>query len=256
MTTPHRSEASAPALLSAARPGRVVRLHFECRAALPIGSFLRVTGSSLWAPGINASDPAEAAPAVGQTTEEGAFPVTEEASSTALCAARSLYTSSVELVTTPETYPVWRTRKPVIVVLNRHAVSKQRVQHHYYRYLVVSPGGTLDVDPANTVTVSTSSEFMGSTAVVQWEDPYGSLEEGATVVKHGVGSISAVSLASSVNLAAMTHSSTDYRNLPYRTLDIDVKSDRHVVVTQDHWNVEEDASFQPYLIREAVRTSF
>ena len=50
------------------------------------------------------------------------------------------------MVTTPETYPVWRTRKPVVVVLNRHAATKKSVQHHYYRYLVVSPGAAQNLE--------------------------------------------------------------------------------------------------------------
>lgn len=261
-------------------PGRVVRLQFECCARLPIGSFLRVTGSSLWAPGTAASDPAEAAPAVGRT-EAGAFPVTEDhttlmtssiggggsqtsAAAASFSATSHLYTSSVEMVTTPEKYPIWQTRHPVVVVVNRHAALKQRVQHHYYRYLVVSPGATPTSDSEDTavVSVSTSSEFMGSTVVMQWEDPMDSLDntnehlhDGSGKQRGGRGgttSTSTVSLASSVNLPATAHTRSDYRNLPYRTLDIDVSTDRFVVV-HDNWDVADDATFQPYLIREAVR---
>jgi hypothetical protein len=242
-----------PTTATAAMPGRVVRLQFECRAAIPIGSFLRVTGSSLWAPGTAASDPAEAAPAVGRT-EESAFPVTE-GSSSALSQA-GLYTSSIEMVTTPDTYPVWRTRKPVVVVLNRHAALKQRVQYHYYRYLVVSPVGAQALaEDNNNVTVSTSSEFMGTTAVMQWEDPYGTLDEPSDTHAEKTSFASGLSLTSCVDLPALTHTRADYRNLPYRTLDIDVAADRQII-TQDNWNVADDASFQPYLIREAVRRIF
>jgi len=233
-------------------------LHFECRAELPIGSFLRVTGSSLWAPGTSAADPAEAAPAVSRT-EQAAYPVMAEPSDvdhTAITTHQltDLYTSSIEMVTTPQDYPVWRTRKPVIVVLNRHAATKKSVQHHYYRYLVVSPGAAQnpqDYQDEGTL-VSTSNECTGSTVVMQWEDPFQSLLQSS---RHALQAASAVSLTSSIGVPAATHTRADYRNLPYRTLDIDVAT-AAVEAVQDQWNVGDDASFQPYLIREAVRDVF
>ena len=295
-------------------PGRVVRLNFTCRAELPIGSLLRVTGSSLWAPGTSAADPAEAAPAVHRT-EPTAFPVNSPESdavvdysggggggtasggagaASSASSLSALYSSSVEMVTTPETYPIWKTRKPVVVVLHRHAALKKSVQHHYYRYLVVSPGATHSsntcsyaADEQGTI-VSTSNESTGSTEVLQWEDPFQSLASGTSFHSHhhhyrgnssggGGGSMmdsamhntnSAVSLASSVGLPQQVHTRADYRNLPYRTLDIDVRTAHCLVehdvsgnggssgsnaVGEDHWNVADDATFQPYFIREAVR---
>jgi hypothetical protein len=65
------------------------------------------------------------------------------------------YASSVEMVTTPETYPLWRTRRPVIVALTdatatttsngtdsmqQEEEASSGVHHHRYRYLVVTPG--------------------------------------------------------------------------------------------------------------------
>ena len=55
-----------------------------------------------------------------------------------------MYTSSVELYTTPETYPLYKTRRPVVVTL--HKTKNQTIQHHYYRYLVVTPGAELEED--------------------------------------------------------------------------------------------------------------
>ena len=77
--------------------GRVLRLHFSCRAALPFGSYLRVTSSRLWAP--DAGDVVDAGDQHGPDNKKQ-------------------YASSVEMVTSPETYPVWRTRTPVVVVTN------------------------------------------------------------------------------------------------------------------------------------------
>ncbi|KAL7552438.1 hypothetical protein ACHAWF_015709, partial [Thalassiosira exigua] len=51
------------------------------------------------------------------------------------------YASSVEMVTCPATYPVWRTRKPVVVALTDGAGGAFR---HHYRYLVVTPGADND----------------------------------------------------------------------------------------------------------------
>ncbi len=47
------------------------------------------------------------------------------------------YASSVEMVTSPDEWPIWRTRKPVIIALRHH---HGRVEHHRYRYMVVNPG--------------------------------------------------------------------------------------------------------------------
>ncbi|MEL7428200.1 MAG: hypothetical protein AAFN81_34830 [Bacteroidota bacterium] len=71
----------------------------------------------------------------------------------------SLYASSVEMVTDPDSYPIWRTKQPVIVVLNQPGGTMPplpgggstgggggaaRKQKHYYRYLFLTPGASLD----------------------------------------------------------------------------------------------------------------
>jgi len=240
--------------------GRVVRLHFSCHAELPIGSSLRVTGSTLWAPGTAAWDPAEATPAVGQT-EASAFPVTHDIdadNNLVHMSLSALYTSSVEMVTTPEDYPIWKTKKPVVIVINNE---KKSVQHHYYRYLVVSPGGSLgqtgglppmdgmDTDDDDEMQMpSTSNEILGSTPVLEWEDPFGSLADRSRRAE-----TSSVSITSSIAGTGQL-TKADYRNLPYRTLDIDVKTgNRTDEFRTDRWKMPDDVSFRPYRIREAVR---
>jgi hypothetical protein len=128
-----------------------------------------------------------------------------------------------------------------------------------------------DVDDA--FLVSTSSESSGSCSVTEWEDPLKKLGRNAIGINHEVSglnhaisstntaSTSAVSLTSTVGPNA-THrmTSMDYQNLPYRTLDIEVQSGRPMYedreydgsVRLDRWNVVDDASFQPYFIRDAV----
>jgi trehalose 6-phosphate synthase/phosphatase len=195
-----------------------------------------------------------------------------------------MYTSSVEMVTTPEEYPVWRTRHPVVVVLHH---DKRTVQHHYYRYLVVSPGGTASMGglmhdslvegaaaiDAEEQQVSTSNEAVGSTPVVQWEDPFNSLLLGG-----GGGAEGGDQMRSSVSLPSVSAAQptrSDYRSLPYRVVDINVltgqadfsvddassgggggggNSNWAPLPRLDRWNVADDASFRSYRIREAVWT--
>lgn len=108
----------------------------------------------------------------------------------------SIYASSVEMVTDPESYPIWRTKRPVIVVLNPpgqfHASglptsggggggAAVRKQKHYYRYLVVTPGaanqglvaGGIGGGDTNNplLEVSTSDGAEGAIPVMAWEQP-------------------------------------------------------------------------------------
>jgi hypothetical protein len=311
VTTTATTQPPSPSVSSSSafQSGRVVRLHFTCRAQLPMGSFLRVTGSTLWAPGTNALDPTEATPTVEQLHQfdrecHGSSNTDTDTEIT----TSNLYTSSVEMVTTPDTYPIWTTRTPVILIWNRRggshsthsAATIHPVLHHYYRYLVVAPGtvrhpGGDDHSDTNnssndhvplstedvpmTVQASTSNEatHTGSTIVMEWEDPFQTMlldDVPTTTSSHvtvatstsiGIGgvtsqsrNISAVSLNSSVHLASMTHSGHQYRNLPYRTMDIAATTTTATTATtmvnvMDHWNHSEDPTFQPYRIREAVR---
>lgn len=279
--------------------GQVVRLHFRCHAELPIGSFLRVTGSDLWAPGTAAYDPTDATHAANNMSDHGSGSADYVANSVGINSAGTLdgpssgvlYASSVEMVTTPEEYPIWRTRKPVAIVVNSNRNRNKTVQHHFYRYLVVSPGATSalhshnvqqmlqsgsgsmpgyvnpSTDADDALLVSTSSEATGSTTVLQWEDPFGSLGknrasslqvQNTSLSGTQSNSASGVSLNSAVTGYQVEHvTSLDYQNLPYRTIDINVQTGRPIFEELeekrlDRWNVSEDASFQPYLIREAI----
>jgi len=223
-------------------PGRVIRLHFSCRAEIPIGSSLRVTGSTLWSPGhLAQEDPTHAHALASQTASEA--PILSTGGEDWVDAdifgtiQSSMYTSSIEMYTTPETYPLWQTRRPVVIVLHK----SKGIHHHYYRYLVVTPGAKegedmeggeiiedddisesgseRDVEPVAT----TSNEHLGASRVMSWEDPFDESSKG------------------------------NLRNLPHRTLDIDAVGNE--VLDKDRvdvWNGKEDSSFQAYLIREAI----
>ena len=300
MDTPPTTTTATSTSVHTEVTGRVVRLHFQCVAELPMGSFLRVTSSTLWAPGSAATDPTEATPALlsaasageGFTTSNTTTSTTGRSSSSKTTTSSSskhappppvddstanssttvgggLYTSSVEMVTSPDKYPLWWTRRPVVVVLHN---PRKTVQHHYYRYLVVSPGATSTNGIANSTTslqdtttntsaspVSTSNEMAGSTTVWQWEDPFGMLLTNRNSNMPQESSMA--SLASSIVIQP-TNTSNEYRNLPYRTVDIPVSGSSGstssstpstVTIAQDRWGNTDDATFRAYRIREAVR---
>lgn len=243
-------------------PGRVVRLHFCCKAELPIGSMLRVTGSTLWAPAqLTAQDPTNAHHISVQETSE-AIPTTsvmgesipgEEGED-----ATFNFASSVEMVTTPSTYPLWRTRRPVVMVLHK---KNAQIQHHYYRYMVVTPGAIngeeerliLGESQEQFVTSggTTSNEELEISSVMAWEDPF--WQQHLHTEK---------STASMVSIEeSLGHQKRYLSQLPYRTLDINVEQGTVILhpdvqqvdgINMDIWNNGDDDSFRPYLIREAV----
>jgi hypothetical protein len=260
--------------------GRVVRLYFMCRAELPIGSLLRVTGSSLWAPPAlgTPSDPMNAHHIAHEESGE-AFPTTavggdtvEESLEYWYRHPTSLYASSVEMVTTPDTYPVWRTSKPVIIVLHPTASA---IQHHYYRYLVVTPGanpngtggaggGSASGGKDNeddTMDIATGNEMtLLPTPVMMWEQPFpdvaGPISSSLSLGTARSGTSIAVDQDSPAN--TLQH----LAELPYRTLDINVEttqvvnySSGSVKERMDIWNNPDDRTFQAYQIRQSMSIS-
>lgn len=223
-------------------PGRVVRLHFCCRAELPIGSFLRVTGSTLWAPGqLTAQDPTNAHHISMEQTSQ-AIPTTSVLGDTLPDGSDEFnFCSSVEMVTSPDEYPIWKTRRPVVVVLHK----KSQIQHHYYRYMVVTPGATshLEENPCTT-----SNEDTEISAIMAWEDPF---LHPNNKMHHTKSTGSMVSVIS----AGSEQRKRNLASLPYRTLDIHVdvlESTTPETVRMDTFNCGEDESFRAYLIREAI----
>jgi hypothetical protein len=282
-------------------PGRVVKLHFTCRAELPLGSVLRVTGSTLWAP-TSLSSPQDPMNAhhIAQERSAEAFPAppTEDEvpddHNYDHNQSQNFYTSSVEMVTTPQTYPLWKTRRPVIVVLYKNA---KQIQHHYYRYLVVTPGAgggsgvfpqrfhtqNTNTDNNNTIQemedpqqqlpevhAHTTSEFgAASSPVMMWENPF------ATVVSDANNSHSHNNTSISSNMMAeaspTTHTNTpsannpnpirqmvDLAQLPFRTLDLNVEMASVMAQEEDRldtWNGADDPSFRPWQIRDSMQSS-
>jgi len=230
--------------------GRVVYLHFSCRAALPIGSSLRVTSSQLWAPGtLRPTDPSDANNVSVQASElalpdntvDGALDVDGHDGAFAPHVHLS-YASSVEMVTSPEEWPLWRTRTPVVISLRHH---HGQVEQHHYRYLVVTPGAdddTMDMDEEqneydntddnnNSISNDDDEEMkvqgsgLGATTsqngtnvaaeVMAWEDPFCETSWSRSDLQMSTGSFP------SVRRQAL---SKTLANLPYRTVEIDVNT--------------------------------
>ena len=55
-----------------------------------------------------------------------------------------LLQNSIELYTTPDSYPVWKTKKPVVVIDD--GTDSHSSLLHRYRYVAVTPGATIDWD--------------------------------------------------------------------------------------------------------------
>jgi len=261
--------------------GRVVRIQFTCRANLPMGSTLRVTGSSLWAPTslTNPTDPMNAHTIANETAATGGFPSFGNDAEESLeywinNSPTNLYSSSVEMVTTPDTYPVWKTMQPVVVVLNETTTDKQR---HYYRYLVVTPGASSPTEmddycdtEVQTMDISTSDGNDGTVSVMMWEEPdFPGLERtginknttGGTStgdVHHSASQQSINTNTASViaNPAAPQNDLLRLAKLPYRTLDINVETAQVTSPSPedrlDTWNRPDDTTFKAYVVREMI----
>lgn len=256
--------------------GRVVRLHFACKAELPIGSSLRVTSSHLFDPGsLTPADPNDAKSA-SATAAHSSLPdnANMDISQMSLSVQQS-YASSVEMVTSPDEWPVWRTRKPVVITLRHH---HGKVEQHRYRYLVVTPGAQenelidgsaefmqdVELQGASGMgAVTTQDDNYIGTNVMLWEDPF---------VMHSQGLTSAISLPS----VQRQNAAKTLGNLPYRTVEIDtitakvkyqepddlMNSDNNGTnlapeftsdgVQIDTWNRSEDYSFISYCLREEI----
>jgi len=252
--------------------GRVARVHFTCKADLPMGSSLRVTGNSLWAPTslTNASDPMNA-----HQIAQGSYGNETEDSLEYWFSNNptNLYASSVEMVTTPEEHPVWKTKQPVVVILS---ATNSIVQRHYYRYLVVTPGASsptemdvLNESNVDTMDISTSDGRDGTINVMAWEQPaFPGMDRTASVSNNNKppvpSSTSQQSMNTNVTTMSIANDPSSSQNqflllaqMPYRTLDIHLETAK---VTSpppedrlDTWNCPDDSAFKPYLIRESMQ---
>ena len=297
--------------------GRVVRLHLACRANIPIGSHLRVTGAHIWDPTEtgNPDDPSNAvsvASKIGQSAYDigklglGGIVINEdEAAQTGdglptrngsvlerqalrggIHDDRSLwYASSMEMVTSPKTYPLWRTRRPVIVTLTdpRDGRDMEKVIQHQYRYLVATPGSEVgphglptfesidsdlqetDLFSMNKISSSgvelhamTSGEGGTQFPVTLWENPPAFKDETTAMSSSGARSVN------SDVLKGPEKPKEILSNLCYRTLEIDTLNGNVIKpsgsheftedgVLVDNWNSADDASFQAYAEREKAR---
>ena len=194
-------------------------------------------------------------------------------------------TYSMEMVTCPEEYPIWRTRMPIVLVLThptKSGAAGSGAFHHYYRYLAVTPGAESETSEdlssfsggMSKTKISTGSltglgdaiNFTGpSFPVTLFENPFLS-EHSETKQEQVSREFSNTSFVGGVG--GDEKSKFLLENLPYRSLDIDI-STASVAKFQgmngdslqytedgipiDNWNGCEDVTFQPYCIREGIK---
>jgi hypothetical protein len=266
--------------------GRVVRLHFACHAELPIGSLLRVTGSSLFTSNTIQNK--------GDHEENSLYSSHKLKDSDVL---KDAFASSIEMVTSPETYPIWRTRRPVTITLHpspmADSTSNVSLYHaHRYRYLVVTPGAS----SKPLMTGVTSCEVLlgfGSTStaapytqpITEWEYPptfVDSLELSVDLSQcdpldpsiHGAHAMRCAhhkrfpsSGSELLKLGDVARSNTPIwtakyiANLPFRTLLVPLQDENFLsatsIVRVDHWNDSRDEAWMPFIeISQMVRFFF
>mmetsp|Transcript_18824 Transcript_18824/g.37984 ORF Transcript_18824/g.37984 Transcript_18824/m.37984 type:complete len:1293 (+) Transcript_18824:109-3987(+) len=152
--------------------GKILRLHFSCHAELPLGTTLRVTSTIGPPPQNDVPDDNKDNNGAGDDHS-----VSSDIFSTGTLADKGsvsanlarmhnrLLQNTVEMYTDPESYPIWKTTKPVVVIddggsaenalaaaMDRDAANQEGGGGtgllgpllHRYRYVAVTPGATID----------------------------------------------------------------------------------------------------------------
>ena len=236
----HQQDADPPPLRE---QGRTHRLHFAIHAALPIGTTLRVAAFGYQATYNN--DPVDTEPKIA-TPEAGpqwldVIPREYR---------RQLH-DSIELYTTPETYPIWRTDRPVVTIDDGGGTATNEPLLYRYRYVAVTPGASIDWNAL----------FEGESDAAE-----GEILEDAEVVGQGgggEGEFPPVLFEVPPSWGDRTSQLSTYPHYRTRVLvkgtsdnsimdlgnnedtNMDVEDDGEEV-TIDHWNVEDDASYQHF----------
>ena len=265
----------------------MVRVHLACCAALPIGTSLRVTGTYLWEPTDwrRGNDPSvddntiHVVPTDGlNASEEDDEATLQRRVAMGLRDPRSHWvvaSNSIEMVTCPATYPLWRTKRPVVIAVSNNSKAGGILRHRY-RYVAVTPGALVTngsnvredlVDDAremldmiklssgnlntsystsggNLTTTTTTSQDDFDDAVTTTDDFPPTLWENPFTLREG----DAMNLLQGVNDIPTDN---ELANLPYRELIIDVATTIGATYTEDgvlidNWNDCNDVAFQPY----------
>lgn len=136
--------------------GKILRLHFSCHAELPFGTSLRVT-STVGPPPQNDvpdenKDGADDHSVSSDIFSTGTLADKGSVSANLARMHNRLLQNTVEMYTSPDTYPIWKTSKPVVVIddgghqeMDRDAADREGGPLlHRYRYVAVTPGATID----------------------------------------------------------------------------------------------------------------
>jgi trehalose 6-phosphate synthase/phosphatase len=151
--------------------GKILRLHFACHAELPLGTTLRVTSTIGPPPQNDVPDDNKDGAGDDHSVSSDIFSTGTLADKGSVSAnlARMhnrLLQNTVEMYTDPESYPIWKTTKPVVVIddggskenalaaaMDRDAADQEGGGGgagllgpllHRYRYVAVTPGATID----------------------------------------------------------------------------------------------------------------
>lgn len=236
----HQQDADPPPLRE---QGRTHRLHFAIHAALPIGTTLRVAAFGYQATYNN--DPVDTEPKIAtpEALPQWLDVIPREY-------RRQLH-DSIELYTTPETYPIWRTDRPVVTIDDGGGTATNEPLLYRYRYVAVTPGASIDWNAL----------FEGESDAAE-----GEILEDAEVVGQGgggEGEFPPVLFEVPPSWGDRTSQLSTYPHYRTRVLvkgtsdnsimdlgnnedtNMDVEDDGEEV-TIDHWNVEDDASYQHF----------
>ena len=225
--------------------GRTHRLHFAIHATLPIGTTLRVVAFGYQATYNN--DPVDIEPKIETTPDtlpQWLDVIPRE--------YRRQLRDSVELYTTPETYPLWRTDRPVVTIDDGgggSAATKNGPLLYRYRYVAITPGASIDWNAFESEGDAVEGELL----------------EDADVVGQGAGDKEFPPVLFEVPPSWGDKTSLLSTYPPYRTrvlvkgnndnimdlgnnddTNMDVEDDGANEVVIDHWNVEDDTSYQHF----------
>jgi len=150
--------------------GKILRLHFSCHAELPLGTTLRVTSTIGPPPQNDVPDDNKDGAGDDHSVSSDIFSTGTLADKGSVSASLArmhnrLLQNTVEMYTDPESYPIWKTTKPVVVIddggnaenalaaaMDRDASDQEGGGGvgllgpllHRYRYVAVTPGATID----------------------------------------------------------------------------------------------------------------
>lgn len=223
--------------------GHTHRLHFAIHAALPMGTTLRVTTAFGCQVTFN-NDPVDNEPKIATTPDT----LPQWLDVIPRDYRRQLH-DSVELYTTPEIYPLWRTTRPVVMIDDGGGTATNGPLLYRYRYVAITPGASIDWNAFSSESDAVEGEILEDADVV---GQGGGGEEFPPVLFEVPPSFGdRTSLLSTyppyrtrVLVKGNNSNVMDLGNNDDTNMDVEVDGVEEDVI--DHWNVEDDTSYQHF----------